>query len=66
MRRFNPDCSDRTIAYAAARAIETNARALKQCSTIDGKWPDDENEAKQEYEDHMLMVREIRARARYL
>lgn len=67
MRKFNPDCSDRTLMYKAARIIESHAEDLKRTHTLRGRWvlldPVDRN-AKADYEHDMHLVRELRARAR--
>lgn len=67
-RRFNPDISARSLLYAAARTIEANADVLKRSHTVRGKWVLLDNAdaaAKADYDDLMLLVKELRARAPY-
>ena len=67
-QRFNPDCSDRSLMYKAARIIEANARDLKRAHSRDGRWQlwiDSDRVAKADYDHDMHLVRELRARARY-
>ena len=67
MRRFNPDVSDRALLYAAARTIAADCEPLKRSHTYRGRWvilDAFDIAAKQDYEDRMLLVRELRARAR--
>lgn len=66
-RRFNPDCSDRTLLHTAARTIQADAEDLRRSHTLRGRWvlmDDIDRAAKVLYDDHMLLVRELRARAR--
>lgn len=67
-RKFNPDCSDRTLMYAAARIIEDNAKSLKECHSVRGRFvviDEIDKTVKVEYDAHMQLVRELRARARF-
>lgn len=66
-RRFNPNCSDRALLYAAARIIEADAKALKECHSVNGRIvviDEIDKTVKNEYDAHMQLVREMRARAR--
>ena len=66
-RRFNLDCSDRALMYAAARVIEVTCRELKTTHALNGRWAiwcDSDRVAKASYDHDMLLVRELRARAR--
>ena len=66
-KRFDPDCSDRTLLYTAARIIEADAKALKECHSVRGRFvviDEIDKSVKEEYDEHMLLVREMRARAR--
>lgn len=66
-KRFDPSCSDRTLLYAAARLIEIDARAMKECHSMRGRFvviDEIDKTVKAEYDAHMHLVRELRARAR--
>ena len=65
--QFNPDCSDRTLMYKAARIIEAHAHELKDSCTARGRWvliDAVDRSSKADYEHDMHLVRELRARAR--
>jgi hypothetical protein len=67
-RPFNPDVSDRTLLHFAARTILAAALALKKSHTLRGRWISTDAcdvAARAEYELHMSLVRELRARAKY-